>query len=359
MEIRRALGATAFLVGYLVAFPVHAGFHFVQFDEVMAGANGNPAIQFIELTMLENEENCQQSGEADPAGPFGCVDASASPDFSAARLFFFDAAGTPLGVPEGFGFPHNTPIGGAGRSILIGTQAFADLPTPPTPEPDFIMPPMVAANSGKVCYKNDPSAFDFVTQCLSYGTFSGDTEGFGSPAPALPITGAVSLRRVDSTANNATDFALSTPAPCANTGACATPPPPPPPPPPPVTPPTGFPPVSTCRARTCGVLLTCQDSSTACTSYVDLTVRASAVRLGRDPSMLAKARRRIRFAFGVVNVPPDRTDTFKLRLTKNGRKIVKKKNVKRLKGRLEVRNISGAIVSNTPITIRLITRRPR
>jgi len=61
----------------------------------------------------------------------------------------------------------------------------------------------------------------------------------------------------------------------------------------------------------------------------------------------------------VVNVPPGRTDTFKLRLTKKGRKFVKQQKVKRLQGRLEVRNISGATVSNTPITIRLITRKPR
>lgn len=217
METRRALGPAAFLVGYLLAFPVHAAFHFVQIQELMAGANGNPAIQFIELTMLGPNENCQQSGDIDPEGPFRCVD-SGLPDFSAARLFFFDAAGTPIGDPEkGFGFPHNTPIAGAGRSILVATQAFADLAN--MPDPDFIMPPMVAANAGKVCYKNDISAIDFVTECLSYGAFAGDSEGFGSPAPALPITGAVSLRRVGSTANNATDFVLSAPAPCANTGA--------------------------------------------------------------------------------------------------------------------------------------------
>jgi uncharacterized repeat protein (TIGR01451 family) len=220
MEPRRALGAVAFLLGCLTASAAHAGFHFVQISEVMAGANGNPAIQFIELTMLVDEENCQQSGEADPTGPFGCVDGSGFPEFSAARLFLFDATGTPIGDPDkGFGFPHNTPIGGAGRSILVGTQAFADLPTPPTPQPDFIMPLMVAANAGKVCYKSDISAPEIVSQCLSYGAFSGDREGFGSPAPALPFTGAVSLRRVNSTANNATDFVLSAPGPCANTGA--------------------------------------------------------------------------------------------------------------------------------------------
>ena len=141
----------------------------------------------------------------------------------------------------------------------------------------------------------------------------------------------------------------------------ATPPPPPasPPSPPPAMPPPGPRPVSTCQARTCGVRLTCQDPSISCTNQVNLTVPASALKLRRDPRASAKARGRVTFAAAVVNVPPGRTDIFQLRLTKNGRKIVKNKNVKRLKGRLEVRNVSGAIVSNTPITIRLITGRPR
>jgi hypothetical protein len=60
METRRALGAAAFFMGYLTTFPIHAAFHIVQIQEVMAGANGNPAIQFIELTMLGPNENCQQ-----------------------------------------------------------------------------------------------------------------------------------------------------------------------------------------------------------------------------------------------------------------------------------------------------------
>jgi hypothetical protein len=90
METRKALGTVAFFIGYLATFPVHATFHIVEIQEVVAGADGNPAIQFIELTMLRPNENCQQSGDIDPEGPFGCVDGSGFPDFSAARLFFFD-----------------------------------------------------------------------------------------------------------------------------------------------------------------------------------------------------------------------------------------------------------------------------
>ena len=132
--------------------------------------------------------------------------------------------------------------------------------------------------------------------------------------------------------------------------------------PPPAIPPPGPQPVSTCQASTCGVRLTCQDTTTACTSQIKLTVRASAVRLGRDSLASATARRRITFAADVVNVPPGGTVTVRVPLTPNGKNIRRRllnRNVTRLKGRLEVSNISGASVSNTPRTIRLIRIRPR
>ena len=44
-----------------------------------------------------------------------------------------------------------------------------------------------------------------------------------STAPALPVTGNLSLKRVNNTFNNAIDFALDTPAPCNNAGVCGTP----------------------------------------------------------------------------------------------------------------------------------------
>ncbi len=224
METRRILFAAAYFVACLAAFPAHADIHLVQIEEIMAGANNNPEIQFIELTMLGPRENCQQSGfmtdDPDLDDGFGCE--RADPSFSATRLFFFDSSGTPLGNPEGFPFPHNTPIAGENRSILIGTQAFADLPT--TPQPDFIIPAMLARDSGRICYSLcliECQGFSSANDCLSYGAFTGEPEGFGTPAAALPITGAVSLRRVNNTGNNATDFTLSTPAPCNNSGACA------------------------------------------------------------------------------------------------------------------------------------------
>ena len=54
--------------------------HFVQIDEVMAGANGNSAVQFVELRMC-----CVSQNKWGPQ--FGETEGRA-------RLVFFDAIGT-------------------------------------------------------------------------------------------------------------------------------------------------------------------------------------------------------------------------------------------------------------------------
>ena len=203
--IRISLAAVALALVCLVslrASPAEAVFHLVQIDEVMAGANGNANIQFVEMRMCCGGQNTQGGN---------------------ARLVFFDAAGVQTGE---FIFPNN-PNGGTNVSFLTATQAFADLPT--TPTPDFIMPPLVQPGSGKVCYKNVPQAGFNVNLCLSYGNFAGDAEtdvrgqAAGTPAPALPITGTTSLKRVANFQNfesgqfNA-DFALAVPEPINSLG---------------------------------------------------------------------------------------------------------------------------------------------
>src|SRR6185369_10318696 len=100
---------------------------------------------------------------------------------------------------------------------LIATQAFANLGT--GPQPDFIMPANVVANSGKVCYRNRPNANFGVNSCVAYGSFTGNAESNGI-APALTTTGNASLTKVSSNFNNAIDFALRTPTPCNNAGQC-------------------------------------------------------------------------------------------------------------------------------------------
>ena len=196
----------AAIAGLSASSGVQADFHKVQINQVMAGAFGNDDIEFVELKMLDPRQNCQAGGITS-GGLFGCQPPTPA---NGARLVFFDPSGIQTGE---FVFESNVAIGEPGSSILVGTQGFAETFTVP---PDFIMPSNLVANSGMVCYRNVPGATDQVNDCLAYGNFTGNTEGFGSPAGALPIIGSSSLIRTSTTSNNATDFQIGAAAPRNN-----------------------------------------------------------------------------------------------------------------------------------------------
>ena len=166
----RILVASALVVqlAVLVTPPgVDATNHQVHIDEVMAGANGDANVQFVEMRMADSSQNVLVRN-----------------GLPCAKLVFFDANDNQVGEF----FFDSIPPGGFRVSFLIGPQAFANLST--TPAPDFIMSPNVVADSGKVCYRGDPNnqgCFG-VNLCLSYGNFQGSTEFGGAPAPSLPIT---------------------------------------------------------------------------------------------------------------------------------------------------------------------------
>src|SRR5215831_6953650 len=188
-----AVVAALALAGALAASRAEADFHLVHIDEIMAGRDGNANVQLVALEMEADLQKCQGTGLIDDFERESC-----RPVGDGARLVFFDAAGTQTAE---FVFPGNPRIGESGRAVLVATQEYANLGT--TPSPDFIMPPSVVPNSGKICYRNRPGALFFANLCVSYGDFTGDTEGFGPPAPALPIAGNMSLGRVSSDFGNA------------------------------------------------------------------------------------------------------------------------------------------------------------
>lgn len=187
---------------------VSATNHIVQIDEIMAGANGDSQIQFVEMRVSD--------GSQKEWGP----NRDLSEEAGRAMLVFFDINGKRTGR---FVFPTNAPAGG--DQVLIATSAFAALPRAPTP--DFIMPTDLMAQSGKLCFRGNPAnpnRFD-VNLCLSYGAFEGDTEGAGSPAAGgagLAIVGATSLRRfrdfVGFGSQSNADFEVNTPDPTNTQG---------------------------------------------------------------------------------------------------------------------------------------------
>jgi hypothetical protein len=191
--------------------------HDVHIKEVMGGAIGNSKIQFIVLEQEASGENLwgPQPGETQ----------------SRAMLVFFDAIGRETGI---YKFPSDAPAGSPTQTFpfpaLIATQDFANLPGAPTP--DFIIPPLLNAISGKVCFKNNPAngnAF-LRNECLSYGDFTGDTESnfrddpafgvlAGPPAASLAIVNRASLFRTIDTGHNADFQFTGNPSPINSAGA--------------------------------------------------------------------------------------------------------------------------------------------
>jgi len=110
-------------------------------------------------------------------------------------------------------------------------------------------------------------------------------------------------------------------------------------------------PQGNCNRSGCTVQLTCTLGAPCAGRRVTLFVSARNVRGGEAAAI--KAPSRIKFASGIANVPPGGTATVRLRPTSRGKPIIRTSRKKRLRGFLEIRNTAGAVVSNTPIRIRL------
>jgi hypothetical protein len=186
----RVLRDTLTLLGLVLVPAVAAATnHLTRIEQVMAGANGDSNVQFIEIKAALLAQNLWGPQTGDP-------------DFPEPRalLTFHDASGAQVAE---FGFPSNPVLGPAdpdngGHSVLIATQAFADLTGL---APDFLMPPDLPTQDGMVCFTDNPenSVLFEVNACLSYGNYAGPLEqdacagDNGSPAAALVIAGPTPL----------------------------------------------------------------------------------------------------------------------------------------------------------------------
>lgn len=188
-----AIAIALVLVLQTSAFAQNSDLHI---QELMAGANGDSRIQFIVVQQHALGENLWGPREGELQ--------------SRAMLVFFDAADRMTGE---FRFPMGPPTGGT-LTTLIATQEFAALEG--APRPDVVIPPLLNAPGGKVCFRNNPrnALADEKNECVSYGGYAGET-GIsesevlaGPPALPLPITNTVSLRRTVYTERNA-DFEIT------------------------------------------------------------------------------------------------------------------------------------------------------
>jgi hypothetical protein len=165
----------------------------ILLDELLASWQGDDAVQFVELRMLE-------AGQQDVAGAELAIDdPSGDPQ---RRRFFTFPAGVARGVPN--------------ARILVATQGLARVASL---QPDFTLPDgALAPRAGRVCYQvRDQFGGVAVVDCLAYGDYPGATAPFGRPTRLTPDNR--SLQRVGLTGNNRADWqgALS-PTPESNQG---------------------------------------------------------------------------------------------------------------------------------------------
>jgi len=187
----------------------------LRINEIMAGANGDSRLQFIELNAPKRRDGAPPS-----AGP--------RRDGARAVLSFHDATGLQTDefeIPERQGRDRSR-----GHTILLATQVFArELGL----EPDFVMPQQISAPDGAICLHRIRPGRGRGTQvdCVAYGRLQGHTpaDACVAFAPALPVAGPtpVSLVRIPDDRPRAEDcstsrvYSLSDPSPLSGAGRTA------------------------------------------------------------------------------------------------------------------------------------------
>lgn len=124
-------------------------------------------------------------------------------------------------------------------------------------------------------------------------------------------------------------------------------------------------PIISCRGSSqCKVSLTCEfatSSGAPCANRVDVSVFAprrsgsSSDALGLSDDQSAQARKRVRYAFGIANVPVGETRNVRLKLTKAGRRIAQS-SVTRLRGVMDIQNVAQTAVVRTQVRLRIKRR---
>jgi len=195
-----------FLAAVVLSAPslARGAFHLSLIDEVMSGFDGDPSVQYVEIRMLG-------SGQS---------------SVGKTRLTVFHCDGSAPTVL--LVVPKNVTNSGPNSRWLMATPKFAEVACL---QPDFVFQPGISS-CGQICWGAPGSSFppdpgtwdatvpDNYVDCVAYGGYAGTTRtGSGTPVPSGPGDGQTqALTRLDTTGNNAADFALADPGPVNNAG---------------------------------------------------------------------------------------------------------------------------------------------
>ncbi len=110
-----------------------------------------------------------------------------------------------------------------------------------------------------------------------------------------------------------------------------------------------------CRGLRCNIPITCNLAGplgSPCINSINVFVSANALRASGE-TRDTRAARRIRFAFGLSNIPPGQTGNVRLKLTGAARRFVRTTTNKKIRAVMEIRNVAGTAVLPIRVSIRL------
>lgn len=206
--LSRIIVAMALASGSLAALtdPAHALFHLMKVTEVLAGTSTAPDAQFIEMQMYAENQRF----------------------LTGHQVAVFDATGEEI---DSFTFTGPVADGADQAHVLLATEeaeAAFDI------DADLVITPVLMPAGGSVCFRSaDGGAID----CASWGNYSGDPAGTGTPFnSALGLLPAQSMTREtgggsdpqaldaeDDTNDSEADFTGASPSPANNAGGAPEP----------------------------------------------------------------------------------------------------------------------------------------
>lgn len=173
-------GVLAVVVVVCAAMGIARAQNRIVLDEVVGSWQGDDDIQYVELRMLEANQN----GIA-----------------NVAAIVFDDASGSEDGRRVAI-FTQNVGRGVEGAKILIASTKARDLADV---APDFLLPSgYLRPTAGRVCYAVNTTSGLALVDCVAYGEFTGDNGSFGPPTPRTPDNRA--LQRAAYSGRNRADW---------------------------------------------------------------------------------------------------------------------------------------------------------
>ena len=202
--VRVAFVAALVAASIVPAPSAHALFHLIKITEVFPGTTTQSAAQFIELQMYAADQRFLASHE----------------------VAVFDSAGEEVAT---YTFTTAMQNGDSQAYVLLATPEAEERFGVPA---DLPMDASINGGGGKVCFRSNSGE---LIDCVSWGSYSGDNAGSGTPFNApVGLTLDSSMTRdvsggdnpdgldaADDTDDSAADFDSASPSPTNNAGASA------------------------------------------------------------------------------------------------------------------------------------------